>query len=508
MPEFSPGATKAYIAVDLGAESGRVIVGHHDGKRLQLESLHRFEHAPLPLPTGLHWNVTALWSGILEGLQKAARWSHENKVPLISLGVDAWGVDFGLIGSGGELLGLPHCYRDPAHDKAFNRLMQNPGGEAIYEATGIQLLGLNTLFQVAARHAAAPQLIERAETLLFMPDLFHYFFTGQRTVEETIASTSQMTDARTGDWATGLLQQVGLPTHMLPPQIASGSVVGQLLPAVAEFTGLPSSLRVVAPAAHDTASAVAAVPATGDAPWCYLSSGTWSLMGAELDAPIISDAARDAPLTNERGVEGKVRFLKNIIGLWLVQQCRADLARSDREYSYSELTDLAAAAPPLITLLDPDHPPFMLPGDMLGKIAAYAQKTGQPVPAGIGESVRACLETLALTYRRTLDSLENVTKDRYNVLHIVGGGSKNGLLCQMTADALDRTVIAGPDEATAAGNVLTQALGCGDVDNLAQIRQMVAASWEPKEYHSNHTPAWDDAYQKFLALRGETPKAD
>ncbi|MBC19988.1 MAG: rhamnulokinase [Planctomycetaceae bacterium] len=505
MPEPSRGATKAYIAVDLGAESGRVIVGHHDGITLQLEPLHRFEHRPLPLPTGLHWNLTGLWSGILEGLRKASHWSQEKSVPLMSLGVDAWGVDFGLIGSGGELLGLPHCYRDSAHDAAFDRLMQNPGKEVIYEATGIQLLGLNTLFQIAARHDSAPQLLEQAESLLLMPDLFHYFFTGNRTVEETIASTSQMTDARNGAWATELLEQLGLPTHILPPQIPSGSVVGELLPALAEFTGLPATLQVVAPAAHDTASAVAAVPVTTDVGWCYLSSGTWSLMGVELDAPIISDAARDAPLTNERGVEGKVRLLKNIIGLWLVQQCRADLADNGSDFSYAELTAEAEAAPPLKTILDPDHPPFMLPGAMLEKIAAYASQTGQPIPATAGEAVRSCLETLALTYRRTLASLESVTGDTYEVLHIVGGGSRNELLCQMTADALDRVVIAGPDEATAAGNILTQALGSGDVANLAQIRQVVSASWSPIRYTPGKSKGWDDAYGRFLTLRGESP---
>ncbi len=504
MPKPRHGVTKAHIAVDLGAESGRVIVGHHDGNKLQLEPLHRFGHAPLPMPTGLHWNVTGLWAGILEGLQKAARWSKENNVPLISLGVDAWGVDFGLIGSGGELLGLPHCYRDPAHDKAFDRLMQNPGKEVIYQATGIQLLGLNTLFQVAARHASAAQLLEQAESLLFMPDLFHYFFTGIRAAEETIASTSQMTDARTGAWSTELLERLGLPTHLLPSQIPSGSVVGELLPTIADFTGLPASLKVVAPAAHDTASAVAAVPVTTDAGWCYLSSGTWSLMGAELDAPIISDAARDAPLTNERGVGGKVRFLKNIIGLWLVQQCRADLTRRGKEYSYAELAAEANAAPPLATILDPDHPPFMLPGGMLEKIATYAKQTGQPIPATAGEAVRSCLETLALTYRRTLASLESVTGARYDVLHIVGGGSKNELLCQMTADALGRVVVAGPDEATAAGNILTQALGSGDVSDLSQIRQMVSASWNPIQYNPGKTNGWDDAYGRFLTLRGES----
>ena len=228
-------------------------------------------------------------------------------------------------------------------------------------------------------------------------------------------------------------------------------------------------------------------------------------MGAELDAPIISNAARDAPLTNERGVEGKVRFLKNIIGLWLVQQCRVDLARRGKEYSYSELAAEAEAAPPLATILDPDHPPFMLPGGMLDKIAAYAKQTGQPVPASAGEAVRSCLETLALTYRRTLASLESVTGARYEVLHIVGGGSKNELLCQMTADALGRVVVAGPDEATAAGNILTQALGSGDVADLSQIRQLVSASWNPIRYNPGKSTGWDEAYGRFLALRGESP---
>jgi rhamnulokinase len=504
MATHVPKAEKASIAIDLGAESGRVIVGHHDGVRLTLTPLHRFTHAPLVLPTGLHWNLTGLWSGILEGLQKAAHWSEEMQIPLVSLGVDAWGVDFGLIGSGGELLGLPHCYRDPAHDGAFDQLMKDPGGEAIYEATGIQLLGLNTLFQVAARHQSAPELLKQAESLLFMPDLFHYFFTGRRTVEETIASTSQMTDARTGKWATGLLERLGLPTHLLTEQVPCGSEVGLLLPDLARHTGLPETLRVIAPAAHDTASAIAAVPATENASWCYLSSGTWSLMGAELDAPIVSAAARDAPLTNERGVGGKVRFLKNIIGLWLVQQCRADLARCGKEYSYAELAAEAAAAAPLVTLLDPDHPPFMLPGGMLEKIAAFARQTQQPVPETAGGYVRACLETLALTYRRTLERLERVTGNTYQVLHIVGGGSKNALLCQMTADALARVVVAGPDEATAAGNILTQALGIGDVGNLAQIRQMVSASWKPTRYTPTESGAWNVAYERFLSLRGES----
>jgi rhamnulokinase len=496
-------AKKAYIAIDLGAESGRVVVGLLEGNKLTLDEKHRFAHRPLRLPTGLHWNLTGLFEGVLTGLRKTAEWSRAEQIPLASLGVDAWGVDWATIGPAGELLGLPHCYRDEAHVAAFERLMDDPGGEAIYEATGIQLLALNTLFQVAARHQSEPAILTEAHNLLFMPDLFHYLFTGRAVVEETIASTSQMTDAVTGRWATDLLNRLGLPTHLLGEIVQSGTTIGPLLPQIAAELGLDSQLLVVAPAAHDTAAAVAAVPASQDTRWCYLSSGTWSLMGAELDSPIISPQARDAPFTNERGVGGKIRFLKNIIGLWLVQQCRAELVRQGIETSYAELTEAASGATPFRTILDPDHEPFMLPGGMFDKIAQFARQSGQSVPESPGQFVRACLETLALTYRRTLDRLEEVTAAKYDVLHIVGGGSKNQLLCQMTADALGRPVVAGPDEATAAGNVLTQALGAGDLADLWEIRRIVAASWEPVLYQPTQTAAWEDAYGRFLQLRGE-----
>ncbi len=494
---------KGYLAIDLGAESGRVVLGVLAEERLKLHEIHRFGHQVLPLPSGLHWNLTGLWQGMLEGIRKAVATARDQDISLASLGVDAWGVDWATITAKGELLGLPHCYRDAAHAVAFEQLMEDPGGAAIFDATGIQLLPLNTLFQLASRHQREPVLLERAHKLLFIPDLFHFLFTGRAVVEETIASTSQMTDTRTGKWAVDLLEQLGLPTAMLGEIIPTGTTIGPMLPEIAAEVGLVDPLPVVAPAAHDTAAAVAAVPANRETSWCYLSSGTWSLMGAELEAPIISSEARDAPFTNERGVGGSTRFLKNIIGLWLVQQCRQELLRDGVEYSYADLTKAAGEAEPFRTLLDPDYEPFMLPGGMLTKIADYARSTGQPVPDSPGQFVRSCLESLALTYRRTLEKLEQVTARRYEHLHIVGGGGKNELLCQMTSDAISRPVIVGPEEATAAGNVLTQALGTGDVDDLWHIRQIVAASFQVTHYQPGEKKAWDTAYDRFLKLRGE-----
>ena len=494
---------KGYLAIDLGAESGRVVLGAVAEDRLELHEIHRFGHQPLPLPTGLHWNFSHLWSEMLQGVRLAVAWAAKEQIPLASLGVDAWGVDWGTITPGGELLGLPHCYRDEAHRNAFERLMRDPGGDAIYEATGIQLLPLNTLFQLAARQESEPAVLEQADKLLFIPDLFHYLFTGRAVVEETIASTSQMTEPHTGRWATDLLRQLGLPTQLLAEMVPPATTLGPLLPQIAAEVGLEVPLPVVVPASHDTAAAVAAVPAGRDTNWCYLSSGTWSLMGAELDAPIVSSEARDAPFTNERGVGGSIRFLKNIIGLWLVQQCRQALAREGRDYTYAELTEAAAGAEPFRTLLDPDHPPFMLPGAMLEKIATYARRSDQPVPETPGQFVRCCLETLALIYRRTFEKLEQVTQQRYEILHIVGGGGKNRLLCQMTSDAIGREVVVGPEEATAAGNVLTQALGAGDVKDRWHIREIVAASFQLTHYHPGDGEAWNSAYERFLKLRGE-----
>jgi rhamnulokinase len=491
---------RAYLAIDLGAESGRAIVGVLDGDRLTLHESHRFFHLPRRLPSGLHWDLTGLWGEVLEGTRRAAAWARDQGLSLTSLGVDTWGVDYALLGRSGELLGLPHAYRDERNGPAFEKAIAAIGREALYEVTGIQFMVFNTLFQLVAARDADRELIARADKLLFMPDLLHYFFTSRAAVESSIASTSQMTDPRTGRWATGLLEQLDLPTDMLGPIVRAGTSLGPLLDDVAEEIGVDCDVQVITPAAHDTASAVAAVPADASTNWCYLSSGTWSLIGAELDQPCISDAAREVPFTNEGGVDGTIRFLKNINGLWLVQECRRHFQKQGTHVSYEELTSQAAAAEPFRTLIDTDHEPFASAGDMPEKIAGFARSTRQPQPDNVGQLIRCCLESLALTYRHTLGQLERVLDRSFDVLHLVGGGGRNRLLNQMTADALGRRVVVGPYEATATGNVLVQALGAGHVSDRAHIRRIVANTFEPEVYEPRETEAWDQAYERFVDL--------
>ena len=491
---------KAYLAVDLGAESGRAMVGVVDAGKITLHELHRFEHLPRRMPGGLYWDLTGLWGQIQEGMRHAADWSREHGVALESMGVDTWGLDWAVVGRSGELMGLPHCYRDERSQPAFEKVVGALGQEAIYDATGIQFMPINTLYQLAACHEAEPKLLDSAATLLFMPDLFHFLLTGRAVVELSIASTSQMYDPRRGTWAESMLQQIGLPTHLLGPVVPPGTRVGAVLPHVAADTGVAEDLAVIAPAGHDTACAVAAVPATESDAWAYLSSGTWSLMGAELSEPVINDHARQAPFTNELGVQGTVRFLKNISGLWLLQQCRRQFERAGRPLDYPQMMQLAAEAEPFRVLVDPDHPPFAVPGEIQEKISAFARASGQPVPEGPGQFVRCCLESLALMYRHVLVRLEAVLDRRFDVLHVVGGGGKNTLLNQMTADAVGRRVVVGPHEATATGNVLVQAMGAGQIANLEQLRQVVAASFDLETYEPNQPHDWDRAYERFHGL--------
>ncbi|MEM9414027.1 MAG: rhamnulokinase family protein [Planctomycetota bacterium] len=494
-------STTSYLAVDFGAESGRVIVGVLDEGRLTLHEQHRFLHNPVDLPSGLHWDLTGLWHNILEGIRVACAWCAEHGHTPNSVGVDTWGVDYGLIGKGGELVHMPHAYRDPRNDPAHDKLIDTLGQEKLYARTGIQFMALNTLPQLVAADDAEPGLLSRSDRLLFMPDLLHYFLTGVPKNEATIASTSQMVDPQTGGWATDLLDAMSLPSQMLGEIVPPGTVIGPLRESVAQRVGAPEGMAVTAPAGHDTASAIAAVPVDPSrGNWCYLSSGTWSLMGAELDAPVLTDAAREAPFTNEAGVNGTIRFLKNIIGLWMVQEIRRDYEHRGETYDYPTLTKLAAEAAPFATLLDPGHAPFAKPTGMLDKIADYAAQTGQPMPETPGAYVRAALESLALTYRQTLEQLEVVLGTRYDVLHVVGGGGKNELLNQMTADAIGRPVVVGPYEATAAGNVLVQAMGAGDVADLAAARQVIADSFEPVTVEPGDTAAWDAAYERFGKL--------
>jgi rhamnulokinase len=493
---------QAYIAIDLGAESGRVIVGTLGDGRMQLEEIHRFVHEPVWLPTGLHWDITGIWREIVAGLRLAAAWARDNAVRVVSIGADTWGVDWALLDKAGELVGLPHAYRDPRNQAAYEEVVAKLGAERIYQTTGTQFMALNTLYSLYAHQLADPAALASADRLLFMPDLLHYWLSGEKTVEATIASTSQMVDCHAGAWSHDMLGKLGLPAHLLQATVAPGTVIGTIRAQLAADTGLTTDLKVIAPASHDTASAIAAVPAAADSNWCYLSSGTWSLLGAELDEPCVSPAAQEAMFTNELGVLGTTRFLKNIPGLWLVQECRRDLARQGRELDYVGLTRLASESEPFRSLVDPAHATFQSPGNMLEKLANVAQCVGQPAPDSPGQYVRCCLESLALAYREKLATLESILGRRFDVIHIVGGGGKNELLCQMTADATGRRVVVGPYEATALGNALVQAMATGDVRDLPELRQIVARSFELKTYEPEQSEAWSRAADRFLEVCG------
>jgi len=492
--------SSGYIAIDLGAESGRAIVGTLAGGRIALEEVHRFPHEIVRLPSGLHWDVTGLWREICRGLKKSALWAKENGVQLVSVGVDTWGVDWALLDKSGELLGLPHAYRDPRNRAAHDRAVAQLGIDKIYRTTGIQLMPINSLYSLFAHWTDSPEIFDAAEQLLFIPDLFHFWLSGVAVVEATIASTSQMVDCQTRQWATNLLDPLGVPTNLLGPISPPGATVGSLRPEIAAETGLPVDLKVVAPGSHDTASAIASVPAEKGASWCYLSSGTWSLLGAELDEPCVTADAQAAMFTNEFGVGGKIRFLKNITGLWLVQECRRDLLRQGQALGYAELTQQASEAGGFRTLIDPAFPAFQTPGNMLQKIQQFAEDTNQPLPESPGQFIRCCLESLALVYRQTVGRLEEVLGRSFSILHVVGGGGQNKLLNQMTADATGKTVCVGPYEATAVGNTLTQALAAGQITNLDELRGIVADSFDLTTYQPSATDSWQMAYVRYNGL--------
>ncbi|WP_432797062.1 rhamnulokinase [Poriferisphaera sp. WC338] len=500
---MSTSAKHGHIAFDLGAESGRTMLAVLENNRLQLIEINRFANLPQHLPSGYHWSLLDLWRNLLDGLTKAAQHARENDIQLISLGVDTWGVDFGLLGKSGQLLGLPFAYRDPRNPPAMQAALNKLGDENLYDRTGVQFMPFNSLFQLLAQKAAEPAAIDHATRMLFMPDLLHYFFTNKPANEATIASTSQMIDPRTGQWDTELLEQLGLPTSFLSQTpLQAGSTLGPVTDQIASHCKLDQKIPVILPGSHDTASAIAAVPVdqNSNQNWAYLSSGTWSLMGAELDEPIVNTSAMSAGFTNERGVENKIRFLKNIAGLWLVQEIRRDYESQGQSFDYIQLTQAAAEAKPFQTLIDPADPPFATPGNMLTKITAYAQKTNQPNPASSGAFVRCALESLAFAYRTTLHELQELLGRKMDVLHVVGGGGKNELLQQMTADAINLPVIVGPYEATAIGNALTQAMGAGNLADLAAIRSVVKQSFELKTYKPSDTAGFDQHAMRYQSL--------
>ncbi len=488
---------KKLLAFDLGAESGRAILGHFDGEHLALEEMHRFANSPVRLFDRLYWNPLGLFAEMKKGLGLCAR-QHGRQ--LDSIGIDTWGVDFALLGPGDALLDNPRNYRDPRTDGMLEQAFSQVPRAEIFAHTGIQFMKFNTLYQLLSMRESP--LLDQAQTLLLMGDLFNFFFTGNKVCEFSNATTTQFYDPTQGEWAHELLSKLDLPTHFLPTIIEPGAQIGHLLPSIAEEVGV-GSVPFIAPATHDTGSAVAAVP-TEDDNYAYISSGTWSLMGVEIDKPLLGKAALAHNFTNEGGVGHTYRFLKNIMGLWLVQECRRTWERQGpSSYSYAELTEMASRAPAFSALIDPDDERFIAPGDMLARIRAFCEESGQVAPTTPGATVRVVLESLALKYRYVLESLDEILGRKLERIHIVGGGIQNRLLCQFTADATQRPVIAGPVEATAIGNLMVQALGLGLVSSLTEARQVVRHSFTPDVYEPDTASGWDDAYGKFCRLLPE-----
>ncbi len=492
--------TTNFIAVDIGASSGRVMLARWDGQRFRLHELHRFPNSPLEEGDSLHWNAPQLWQAIKTGLRRYAEQRPEGtREPLASIGIDTWAVDFGLLDANGQLLGNPHHYRDRRTEGVPRQVDQRIPPERLYAQTGMQRLPFNTLYQLASMQLRNDPQLAAADTLLLMPDLFHYWLTGRKVAEYTNATTTQFFDARTRSWATDLLEELSLPTHLLPPIVQPGTVLGDILPAVRAELGLRADVRVIASASHDTASAVAAIPGL-DERSAYISSGTWSLVGVELDAPILTEAARRLSFTNEGGVDGTIRFLKNVGGLWLLQECQRQWQREGQLYSWPELVALADQAAQRRCLVDPDAPEFLNPLDMPTAIRNYCRRTSQPEPGSVGALVRCCLESLALKYRWVVVALEELTGRQLDTIRIVGGGSQNTLLCQLTADACQRRVVAGPVEATALGNIVVQAVALGQLPSIAAGRAAVALSEQQVVYEPRAAADWDAAIVGFAGL--------
>ncbi len=497
----TPTTVQHFLAFDFGAESGRAILARFDGIRLTLNETHRFANPNGRMNGTLQWDLLGQWENIKIGLRKACQAVDPSTIR--SLGVCTWGVDFGLLGADGSILGNPVCYRDARTDGMLDEAFRLLPKRELFEITGIQFMQLNTVYQLLALTRAQSSQLAAAETMLFVPDLFNYLLTGVARSELSIASTSQMLDARTGQWSIPLARRLGIPEHILPPIIAPGTKLGRLREDVAAECSAPR-IDVIAPCGHDTGSAVVAVPAGADDDWCYLSSGTWSLMGLELQHPVVTDLSFDLNYTNERGYgasgSSSVRFLKNIMGLWLVQECRRAFESAGRSYDYATLTRLASESEPCRTLIDPNHAPFGSPGKMPEKIADYARMTQQPVPESDGATVRACLDSLALEYARTLAGLERVAGRTLRTVHIVGGGTQNKLLNQLAADACHRAVITGPIEATALGNILVQMISCGVLPDLSSARALIRASFPVETFSPDPRSTIASSMPRYLKM--------
>lgn len=485
--------TKRVLAFDFGASSGRAIIGCFDGEKITLEEVHRFSNDPVSVGGTVYWDVLRLFHEIKQGIIKARMAGGFD-----SIGIDTWGVDFGLIDAEGKLMENPIHYRDARTaglvDEAFKTLPR----EKIYGITGIQFMELNTLFQLISLKKYRPWMLERADKMLFMPDLFAYMLTGKMCAEYSIASTSQIIDLETGSWSKELLDAFGIKEDIFAPLVKPGTVLGMLTDEICEECGV-EPVPVISVCGHDTQSAITSVPCE-DGKFAFLSSGTWSLFGTELEKPIVNETSLNINITNEGGFDNTVGFLKNIIGLWLIQESRRQWQRQGEDYSYADLEKLALAAEPFKCFIDPDAPEFVPHGNIPQRVQEFCEKTGQHVPQTVGEIMRCIYESLAMKYKLTFEKLCECTERDYPVIHVIGGGTKDTLLCQLTANSCNRTVKAGPIEATVMGNVAVQLMSADAVADISEARRIVANSSELKVYEPDEVEKWEEAYADFLKI--------
>ena len=483
---------KCMLSFDLGASGGRAVLGSYDGSCIRMEELHRFTNDPVHLGRTMYWDILRLFHEMKQGLLKTR--GHA----ITSIGTDTWGVDFGLLDSDGCLLENPVHYRDRRTVGMSGTAFQKISREELYRITGNQIMEINTVFQLLALRQQRPELLARTKTLLLMPDLLNYFLSGEKKTEYSIASTTQMLDAHRRTWSNEVLTALDLPTHILTDIVPTATPIGRMTEELSVELGMGRP-DIIAVAGHDTQSAMAGVP-TGEEDFIFLSCGTWSLLGTELREPIINETSATCNITNEGGCCGRISFLKNLIGLWLIQESRRQWMREGREYSYGELEQMAAAAPTQRCFIRPDDPAFLPSGDMPLRIRAACERTGQPVPETVGEVVRCIDESLALSYRAALTEIETCTGKHYDKIYLIGGGVRSRLLAQLTADACGRTVLAGPVEATVLGNLALHLIAAGEVKDLAEARALIRASSDITAYEPKNTDQWDVHFEKWKGL--------
>jgi len=485
--------TKRVLAFDFGASSGRAILGSFDGEKITLREIHRFTNDPVEVNGTIYWDVLRLFYEIKQGLVKA-----QADGGFSSIGIDTWGVDFGLIDTQGFLIENPVHYRDARTKGMIEEAFRLIPKEEFYKLTGIQFMELNTVFQLLSLKLNRPHILDRADKVLFMPDLLAYMLTGIKSTEYSIATTSQLVDLKTRGWSGEILRKLGIPERLFSEITPSGSVLGRIRSEICEECGI-EPVEVISVCGHDTQSAITAVP-SGNEDFAFISSGTWSLFGTELKCPIVNEKAIEMNVTNEGGYGYITGFLKNITGLWLIQESRRHWQRRGQSFSYAELERLALEAPPFKCFIDPDAPEFVPHGNIPQRVREFCEKKGQYIPQTVGEIMRCIYESLALKYRLTFEKLMDCTGKNYPVIHIIGGGTKDTLLCRMTASSCNRRVLAGPVEATVLGNIAVQLLARGDIKNIAQAREIIAGSENVAEYYPENAEEWDKAYDRYIKI--------